>query len=623
MSFEFLYYPPRNYKTFSSIALTHQEMEDRVQASTIAGGNHYSMDPGFRFGAKFSEARLIYDAPANYSPAAYYALKASGFDLSKPLSCRDIKEELYTASDELYVPIHNIDSVWKNAKFYDVSHVVDANVKNYMAVLHLDKNNVPEGCAPVMVRFYFSVPHALVSFRWRRFKAFPYIMIGEGGVLAATQWAYPIVKETLKQYEKTRSRQQPPTNLFHFEADPVSTSSTVLTRVNRLMRIAFIIHTALTVEIGQELTSSQMKDFVDKFNEVTGDDAKLLNLLERLSKDVVKNPHAQFLRNNGSMISYIDGDVRIVQEIARLLTNGVRSEADVVVSFLAGLKLSIAHTIVPQDLTLTMTTLPFMNIMTLISQEELNRVGKTHKATDEAVAWSEADPATISPYSDLVKYGKVDELTLSDLYGWDHAGATNGVFVASPTLLLFRMERCVIDSVTTIVSTLKGAAQRGGLSMGIYPLLQLSSWTESFAWYAATSDDDPLARIDLAAQVAGSSGMLKRIKFGTRSIFSGFVASSRRYKWRGEEFIVSRAKIVDGKLRVLINGFAGRYVKTVTLDDFGDIVTEDVTACQPYTGREHPYDMSVLDVGSIIRPESASSTRSPGIDIDSINRNVL
>jgi len=136
----------------------------------------------------------------------------------------------------------------------------------------------------------------------------------------------------------------------------------------------------------------------------------------------------------------------------------------------------------------------------------------------------------------------------------------------SPALFLMKLERVIIDSLTTVISTLRGSAMRGGLSTGIFALLQQSSWAESFSWYAPSGVDDPLQAHDLEAQFAGSSYLFPPISVGGLDVWAGLAADSRRLDSRHSIFTV--AEVIPTKVGMVVRVVGlNRAAKKTVLSD--------------------------------------------------------
>jgi len=579
------------YKTYTTIVLTTHVPSDRLIATAVAGGNQLTMDPGYRLLTHdlgkgrddIIKRRLIYDAPANYGPAAYEMFMHYKMDKACPrVKIEDIETVLYYADNEMFLPHYHLDWWWRSPDCvaYDVSQYIDPDVQTIMLV---KPRRVPFGCSPFEVRVLFNPTAALHSYRWSYFESFPNIQIGEGGVLLPNEWGYPITKggnfDDVMKLNRANKSPKPPRTLVDGVITPAVTSASVLKAVNTILYGSIVAWQSMSSPVNMD--GDDRSELSDRVNSILS--IKTSEAINAMADTISKQPTPD--------VTAIRQDL-FVQALSGLGISAMNDPSATFMSFVASIGTAVSRVgLLPGPIIPVMSSMPIIAIYNALPNAMKYDTASKINVTQNAQDWYAKINNIKTTYSSLVDTLKVDEMSRMSNAFWDHSQGFNGLSVVTPAYFLFRLDRCVLDSITTIVATLKGAAQRGGLSVGIYPLLQLSSWSESYGWYAPSGDDDPLLAHGLTAQVAGQSGMLPRIMVNNRQIFSGFVATSRRYEWRYVDFAISRARIApDGDGVDVITRGRGLCVskRMRFVPSTGELVTESISA-QEYSGANHPY----------------------------------
>jgi len=563
-------------KTSTSKVHTVSDYDDRCQASSIVGGNHRSMNPCVQAMRPFSKQFIVDNAPANYAPAAYYALLAARpelFEKTVPFSEIE-KQSCYRAIDGFYLPALLETSGWRQAAFYDVSSVIDPQVPTFIGIR--PRTNRDDFDAEHDVVFYFNANAVYESARWCSFSLVAWIMLGEGGVLAPTLWIYPERVSALQGSARFGRVGKP---LFEIRGPDQDVLLVVQKALNDFFKKVCNRYLSFA-RSNSDINADEMTRFASYVSDLGKTLFSLPEGVEMFPYKGYASPSDTGQRAVTHAISEAYGTIVAKWDTEQI---NMAAFATLVCYYNAVGMLNFGAA---TELTEALASIPtYRSAFDLIGRVSETSV-TLHRAEDSESSWAALDDAN-PDYIDSLRKTLVDKAQLTESYAWDHSATIGSVVPCAPLFLLFRLERCIFDSLTTIITTVKGAAMRGGLSTGIFPLLQLSSWAESIGWYAPSSEDDAFMAAELDAQYAGQSGFLQKVR-GTvsskrtrglkeisRSFWSGIVGSSRRFFGRSVDFVIAASETINShSWRVTVYGLRAFAVKVVEIDAAsGELVT--------------------------------------------------
>jgi hypothetical protein len=542
------------------------------------------------------------DSPANFVPTLYYLLtdaERSGTDsefITRSTSVGHLPKNLWVLYSGKFVQLQTIAMMFQTMECHTfrltnvVRQDLGKKVEAYLVVFNptpLDEYSTTfAGASPMRAFLAFDPLAALNSVAWSVFDLLPHIVIGEGGTLPPTSW------QMLRASRKERSEVKEPN---HSTAPDGEASLKDLFATGGGSRM-------YSREQSAVLGIRHNNDLLHELEAILSANSEVRPVTQSISA-AVDTLEASNFDADGVNIEYHEN-------IPCFVAAGVSDDASSQVMGLVVLSI-IVRTYLNRGVTVPKWVLTMAQVRDFCQSDSLQRLLMKNVSV--------FDPTMVDAMSalrhqnDNLNYTIVEK---PDYFITTDAAGSQVVVNLLPAHLLLRMERCVIDSLTSIVHTLSGSAMKGGLSSGIFPLLQPTSWVETFGWYAPSSMlSDPLLSHSLQAQVAGSSFLGAPIKVGNqRTMFSAFVATSRRYLWRSKKFAIASASSRKNFLDVEIMGLRGSATKQMQYDSLsGELTTVSPVAFHEYTvkGVKHAYS-SIANVDeSTLIPSSTKVLDDP------------